>query len=268
MRWKMLRRARKPAGDEPGGAGGLQRLADRDQRAKQDQYRPLDGVVRFLKRQQLKDQHRHRGAEEADRHRHRTGRHQDHRDAEDHRRQVQVARAPEGYVPLGERQAAERGQLVVDALGTALQHQEIAVLEANPAQALRDPAPGAAERQQVEAMALAQRKLLDRAADHRRVRRDNRLHDHQLFRARVAQGKLLAVDQLELGGIDQPGQRMRVGLEDENVAIEERPVSGRDVAPVSLPNDGSHRDVAIAQRFELPDGLANAWRSPRADVLR
>jgi DNA-binding response OmpR family regulator len=99
-----------------------------------------------------------------------------------------------------------------------------------------------------------------------RARADRLLHailppSAVVFLASVARGKPLVVDQLQLGGIDEPGQRVRVGLEDENVALEQRPISGRDIAAVALADDGSHCDAAIAQRFELPYGLADAGRS-------
>jgi hypothetical protein len=42
---------------------------------------------------------------------------------------------------------------------------------------------------------------------------------------------------------------MRIRLEDEEIALEERPKPGRDVAPVSFPDDRGDRDVAIGQRF-------------------
>ncbi len=203
-RREVLRRGRQPARDQPRGARRLQRLAHRDEGTEQDQHRPLDGLVRFLERQQLQHQHRYRGTEEADRHRYDAHRDQNHRGPEDRRRQIEVARTAQGYVALGQRQAAERGKLVVDALAAALQHQQIALLEADPAQPLGDPAPGAAHRQQVQAVALAQGKLLHGVADHDRVGGHHRLDDRQVFLGSLVRCKPLAVDQLQPGVIDEP----------------------------------------------------------------
>jgi hypothetical protein len=76
------------------------------------------------------------------------------------------------------------------------------------------------------------------------------------------------VDQLQLGGVDELRERVRIGLEDEDVPLEQRPVSGRDVAPVALSDDRGNSDVAVAKRFELADGFADVRRSRRQADLR
>jgi hypothetical protein len=84
----------------------------------------------------------------------------------------------------------------------------------------------------------------------------------------IVRRQLLAVDQLQLRGINELRERVSVGFEDEDVPLEQPPVSGRNVAPVTLANDGRDGDVAIAKRLEVPHRLADVGRGRRqADLL-
>ena len=147
-------------------------------------------------------------------------------------------------------------------LGGALQHQHVAGLEPDLAQARRDPLPAACDGQEVHAVDLAQPQFLGRASDQDGVR-----HDHGLDHADAAGGQVLGRT-IPDAGEPQPRLRddlpqgMRIAPEHQQVVREERPVPGRDIPVVALADDRDHRHLALAARLQLRDGLADQPRAP------
>ena len=148
-------RGRQPAGDQVGAAGGAQRVADRDERAEHDQDRPFDRVIGLAQRQRAHQQHDHGGAEERDRHRHDVAT----RPAPWRRpgpaaaaalrrpRPSRRSRSASGRQPQFAERLRHGGEI-------ALQHDHVAGLQLDRAQPVGDALARAADRQQVDLVAL------------------------------------------------------------------------------------------------------------------
>ena len=115
----------QPAREQLRPAGRAHRFAHRDERSEQDQDRPVDGVVRLTKCQDLRDEQDHREPEEGDRDRHEVERDQRHRGREEECREIARPAASQGDVALGERQAAELAQRIGQNVPGAL-HDDVA----------------------------------------------------------------------------------------------------------------------------------------------
>src|SRR5690606_12749354 len=217
----------QPPRDQLGAARGADRVADRDQRAEQDQDRPLDHFVGFAQAQRPQQDQQHGRAEERDRDRQQVERDEDHRGGERRDRHEALAPATEPQVALGERQHAQVAQRVGHLLELAPQDDHVAGLEQQRAQAVGDPLAAAAYREQAHLEAFGQPHLAGGAADEQRVAGDDALHHAGVLRIVLLVGlDPFVARQFEFALRYDLLERARFALEQQQVAGVQRPVIG------------------------------------------
>ena len=178
-------------------------------------------------------------------------------------RQVAPAWPSDRQVAFGERQQPKLRQRARELALPPLQHDDVARCEAAVAQSRAWSAlPGAAEREQIDLVVLPQMQICGRVADQQRVRRDHRLDglQHIVLVARLQCGDFLGAQQLQLRLVHHRLQRGRIALQHQDVVRVQRPVRPRHVAMRMLADDAGDRHLAIAERLEIGDGLADQRR--------
>ena len=232
-----------------------------DQRAKHDQDRPIHVIVGFARRQGAAQHHQGGRAKEGDRHRYEAGRGQRHGEGEDAERDEAAPYAAKPQRTLGQRQAAEIGELARQMFKRALQHDDIAGAQPEIAQLLPDPLAGARDREEIDAVGVMQADLARGAAGENGIRRHHGFDDaHILGRILRHQSAVLALQRQCASG-DGALERFRVPLQDQRVVLGEH--SGARNAAAGA-EDPHHLDLAVTHGLEGGGILADRLR-PRGD---